>query len=61
MVYNVYEKIDKVTGVIKSVGKERHCNHHMVSSEDKENILAHKKSSPLVDSHYCRAKPIKNL
>ena len=57
MVYNVHEKADKVTGVIKPDGRGKHCNHHRVSSEDKENVLAHIISFPLVDSHYyCRPK-----
>ena len=57
MVYNVHEKADKATGVIKPDGRGKSCNHHRVSSEDKENVLAYIKSFPLVDSrYYCRPK-----
>ena len=56
MVFNVDEKADKVTGVIKPDGRGNHWNHYRVISEDKENVLSHIKSFPLVDSHYCRAK-----
>ena len=51
MVFNVHEKADKVTGAIKPDGRGKHCNHHRGNSEDKENVLAHIKSFPLVDSH----------
>ena len=59
MVYNVHENVDKVTGVIKPDGRGKHCNYHRVSSEDKENVLAHIKSFTLVDSTVDQ-KPIKN-
>ena len=51
MVFNVHEKADKVTGVIKPDGRGKHCNHRRGNSEDKENVLAYIKSFPLVDSH----------
>ena len=55
MVCNVQEKAGKVTGV-KPRGREKHCNHHKVSSENKKNVLADVTSFPLVDSHFCKAK-----
>ena len=56
MVFKVDEKVDKVTDAIKPDGRGNDWNHYRVSSQDKENVLSHIKSFPLVDSHYCRAK-----
>ena len=57
--YHIHEKADKVTGIIKPDGRGKHCNHHRVSSEGKENVLTLIKYFPLVHSHCCRAKPNK--
>ena len=56
MVYNVHQKKDKVTGVVKPDGRGRHSSHYQVSEEQKQGVFEHINSFPVVDSHYCRAK-----
>ena len=56
MVYNVHGKKDKVTGILKADGRGKHNKHHRVTEEQREEVIAHINSFPVVDSHYCRAK-----
>ena len=56
MVYNVHDKKDKVTGILKADGRGKHNKHHRVSEDQREEVIAHINSFPVVDSHYCRAK-----
>ena len=56
MIYNVHDKKDETTGIVKIDGRGTHSNHHKVSEEERKSVLAHIQSFPVVDSHYCRAK-----
>ena len=56
MVYNVHDKKDKVTGILKADGRGKHNKHHRVTEEQREEVIAHIFSFPVVDSYYCRAK-----
>ena len=59
MVYNVHDKKDKVIGILKADGRgkhKKHHRHHRVTEEQREEVIAHINSFPVVDSHYCRAK-----
>ena len=60
MVFNVHEKADKVTGVIKPDGRGKHCNHHRGNSEDKENFLAYINLSLLLIHTNVEQKSINN-
>lgn len=55
MVYNVHEKKCAVSGVVDtdSRGRKSHSN---VTKEQREIVIAHINSFPVIDSHYCRAK-----
>ena len=55
MVYNVHINKDSVSGVIKSDARGKHNNHFKVSDEDRQKVINHINSFPVVDSHYCRA------
>ena len=46
MVYNVHQKIDKVTGVVKPDGRGRHSSHYQVSEELKQGVFEHINSLP---------------
>ena len=54
--YNVHDKKDKVSGILKADGRGKHNKHHRVTEEQREDVIAHINSFPVVDSHYCRAK-----
>ena len=56
MVYNVHDKKDKVTGILKADGCGKHNKHHRVTEEQQEEVIAHINSFPVVDSHYCNNK-----
>ena len=56
MVYNILDKKDKVTGILKADGCGKHNKHHRVTEEQQEEVIARFNSFPVVDSHYCRAK-----
>ena len=56
MVYNVHDKKDKVTDILQADGRGKHNKHHRVTEEQREEVIAHINSFPVVDSHYCRAK-----
>jgi len=57
MVYNVHTKKDKATGVIKADQRGKHCKQQAKVSEDQKNhVMEHISSFPVLDSHYCRAK-----
>ena len=55
MVYNVYEKKDPISGATKPGGRGR-SSTKSISEEDRNRIIDHIKSFPVVDSHYCLAK-----
>ena len=56
MVYNVHQKKDQATGIVKPDGRGRNESHHRVSEEQEKGVLEHINSFPVVESHYCRAK-----
>ena len=54
MVYNVHDKKDKVTGILKADGRgkhKKHHRHHRVTEEQREEVIAHINSFPVVDSY----------
>ena len=55
MIYNVHEKKNPITGVVKADGRGKKC-HSNVTKEQREIVIAHINSFPVIDSHYCRAK-----
>ena len=55
MIYNVHEKKNPITGVVKADGRGKKC-HSNVTKEHREIVIAHINSFPVIDSHYCRAK-----
>ena len=61
IVYNVYQKKDQATGVIKPDGRGRHESHHRVCEEQKKGILEHINSFPVVESYYCLTKTNKTI
>ena len=56
MVYNVHEKKDPVSGVIKVDGRGKHSNHFKVDEVQRKFVIDHINSFPVIESHYCRAK-----
>ena len=56
VVYNVHEKKDSVSGVIKSDGRGKHDSHFKIKDEDQQFVIDLINSFPVMDSHYCRAK-----
>ena len=46
MVYNVHEKKDKVTGILKADGRGKHNKHHRVTEEQREEVIVHINSFP---------------
>ena len=38
MVYNVHQKKDKVSGVLKEDGRSKHGNHHKVTDEERKDV-----------------------
>ena len=55
MIYNVHEKKNPINGVVKADGQGKKC-HSNVTKEQREIVIAHINSFPVIDSHYCRAK-----
>ena len=55
MVYGVHEKKEENTGMLKPDGRGSK-SFKTVSAEQKEDVINHINSFPVVDSHYCRAK-----
>ena len=57
MVHGVHGKQYVVTGVTKPDGRGKHNkNHQLVSEANRQSVIDHINSFPVVDSHYCRAK-----
>ena len=61
MVYNVHQKKNILTGMLKSDGWGKHNKHTKVSDEQKNVVICHIDSFPVIESHYCRAKTNKYL
>ena len=49
-------KKDPVISVIKSDGRGKHDSHFKIKDEEREFVIDHINSLPVVDSHYCRTK-----
>ena len=56
MVYNVHQKKDKVSGILKQDGRGKHGNHRKVTYEQKNEVISHINSFPVMEAHYCQAK-----
>ena len=56
MVYNVHQKKNELTGILKLDGRGEHDKHAKVSDEQKNGVISHIDSFPVIESHYCRAK-----
>ena len=56
MVCNVHQKKNKLTGMLKLDGRGKHDKHAKVSDEQKNGVISHIDSFPVIESHYCRAK-----
>ena len=56
MIYGVHEKKEEVSGIVQPDGPGKHKNHYKVTQEEKEKVIAHTKSFPAIESHYCQAK-----
>ena len=56
MIYGVHEKKEEVSGIVKADGQGKHNNHYKVTQEEKEKVIAHISSFPVIDLHYCQAK-----
>ena len=51
MVYNVHQKKDQATGIVKPDGRDRHESYHPISEKQKKGVLEHINSFPVVESH----------
>ena len=60
MVYNVHEKKDKVTGILKADGRGKHNKHHRVTEEQREEVIVHINSFPVVDPITAEQKPTRS-
>ena len=56
MVYNFHQKKNKVIGMLKWDGRGKHDKHAKVSDEQKNGVMSHIDSFPVIKFHYCRAK-----
>ena len=56
IVYNVHQKKNELTGILKLDGRGKHDKHAKVSDEQKNGVISHIDSFPVIESHYCRAK-----
>ena len=61
VIYGAHEKKEEVSGIIKPDGRGKHNNHYKVTQDEKEKVIAHINSFPVIDSHYSRAKTNKKL
>ena len=61
MVYNVHQKKNKLTGMLKPHGWGKPDKHAKVSDEQKNGVISHIDSFPVIESRYCRAKVNKNI
>ena len=53
---NVYQQNNKLTNMLKPDGKGKHDKHIKMSDEQKNGVISHIYSFPVVESHNCRAK-----
>ena len=53
MVHNVHQKKNKLTDMLKLDGHDKHTK---VSDEQKNGVISHIDSFPVIKSRYCRAK-----
>ena len=49
MIYGVHEKKEQVSGIVKPDGRRKHNNHYKVTQEEKEKVIAHINSFPVID------------
>ena len=56
MVYNVHEKKNKLIGMLKLDGRGKNDKHAKVSDEQKNRVISHVDSFPVIESRYCRPK-----
>ena len=49
------------TGLLKPDGQGKHDRHANVSDEQKNGVISHIDSFPVITSHYCRAKKNKKI
>ena len=61
MAYNFHQKKNKLTGILKPDSWDEHDKHAKVSYEQKNGVISHVDSIPVIESHYCRAKTNKNF
>ena len=61
MAYNFHQKKNKLTGILKPDSWGEHDKHAKVSDEQKNGVISHVDSIPVIESHYCRAKTNKNF
>ena len=61
MVYNVHQKKNKLTGMLKPHGWGKPDKHAKVSDEQKNGVISHIDSFPVIESRYCRVKVNKNI
>ena len=50
------KKKDKISGTLKQDGRGKHGKHSKVTDEQRNDIMNHINSFPVMESHYCRAK-----
>ena len=60
MVYNVHQKKNKLTGMLKLDDQGKHDKHAKVIDEQKNRVISHIDSFPAIKSHYYWAKANKN-
>ena len=56
MVYNFNQKKNELTGMLKPDGRGKHNKDANVSDEQKNGVISHIDSFPVIEYHYCRAK-----
>ena len=56
MVDNVHQKKNELTGILKLDGRGKYDKRAKVSDEQKNGVISHIDSFPVIESHYCRAK-----
>ena len=61
IVDNVYQQNNKLTDKLKPDGKGKHDKHTKMIDEQKNGVISHTDSFPVVESHNCRAKTNKYL
>ena len=49
MIYGVHEKKEEVSGIVKPDGRGKQNNHYKVTQEEKEKVIAHINSFPVID------------